>query len=942
MADEPNWDFFDEPDAGTVQDTGHAKLAVPENAGNATSNQTRSSKNLNDGLQRTSSEAKEGIPAHQSDKAQNSLLTAHAEEDTPSIIRETAKDREEVANRRTRQPSAPLSTGEVRKKLFPHDIGCDPNHVRQNNAIGHQRRSLLEPTSHTTEHRPDVTVADSRYNANGLFWFGTKDEETVKTDFKDRDANVPRVGIPKKEQSATVPKSVTALASPVSSPSAESTEFDSSDLFSESHPLASPNRLNEDGADCTAALPEPVNDRLDPEAERRIRENVLQLLELLRPMTHDLSSSRLHQPLQRPADPSLPISRDGLLTVAQVMVDQVSQSFFYHDAQVAPLIRPQAVKSDIFEQLHSMYGDAIESDLTQLLAMSADADDIAEGDRVVDLPSPSIRLARGDASVDALPTIQPFWETLGLQPLSGKKSVKAICIHPAGAHIEEGSSSFLQRVSEIYLNCNLGSHVTINIEELTANGLIEWEMGKNSQMNKLCDICENLGLSLAILPPSVENIMVYIINPFEGSSALADICAAFVALFTSFSKACGRVKRQELNLQVVPMSFIASPDTMVFPSQSDYLNLGLELYNRCPLISSPGAAGAAAAAESGAAAMLAEPETNKITFSLTSDTASPFFKDGEMLHLAYSQSVDLRWIVACWSDNLGKIALTMTYCLSHKRSSISRPRSEVIKEMWEISADIMIKARGKWRLSVAHDGPVEAEEINEWSFLANQSTANGSASQCTLTLLTFDEHPPIQFSPSAPQNKPQPPPTAAAAHGKYGTPVSTPSAAAMTSSPEQFTASTPIPPTPGASGLLTAPTPPDQSSQSQAHGFDAITDPDATLVNLTDECWSLILPFGLNNSHSSLDSRPALRSGFLLKRRGPRDSDGLVALGVNLIYTSADPTKAEQKALLREILGQWRGLHTLTRTKGLGGPDSVLPWHVRTVMKGCKAVSDVL
>jgi mediator of RNA polymerase II transcription subunit 13, fungi type len=938
MADEPNWDFFDEPDADTVQDTGRLELDESEKGGNIRADHSYSSENPNDDFENNSSKSNGGVGSHQPDKAHESDSITHTEDDLLSIPRDAAKGPERVETRQTGRMSAPLSPIEIRKKLFPHAAGQDPNHVRQNNAIRHQRRSLLETTSHPNDHQPDLKVADTRYYANGLFWFDTKDGMAIKTDLTEHHLGVPRVGIPKKERSATVSKSVTAFDSPVSPPLAESTDFDSDDLFSESHQLGSLNKLKEDGADSIAALPGPVDNRLDPEAENGIREEVLDLLELLRPEINEHSFSRLHQLLQRHANPSLPISRHGLLTVAQVMVDQVSQSLFYDDAPGIPSTRSQAVQIDISGQLHSIYGDTTEPDLTQLLAISASPEDIAEGNIVMDVPSPSIRLARGDATVDALPTIQPFWETLGLQPLSGKKSVKAICIHPVGTHIEEGCTSFLQRLSEIYLNCNLGIHGTINIEGLTGNGLIEWDMGMNCQMSKLCDVCERLGLSLATLPVSAENIIVYIVNPFEDRSALADICAAFVALFTNFSKACGKVKQQELNLQVVPMSFIASPDAVVFPSQAEYLNLGLEVYNRCPLTNSSGTA-----ADSGAAVMLAEHATNKIMFSLTSDAVSPFFKDREMLHLAYSQSLDFRWIVACWTDKVGKVALTMTYCLSQKGSSVSRPRSEVIKEMWEISADIMISARGKWRLSVAHDGPVEPEEINEWLFLANESASNGSA-QCTLTLLTFDEYPSIQFSPPAPLSKRQPPPTAAAAaaYGKYGTPASTPSAAAMASSPEQLTASTPFPPTPGASNPLAAPTPPEQGSQSQAHGFDVTTDPDATLVNPIDDCWSVILPFGLNNSHSSLNSRPALQSGFLLKRRGHSDSDGLVELGVNLILTCSNPTKAEQNILLREILGQWRGLYTLARTKGLGGPDSVLPWHVRTAIKGCKAVSGVL
>jgi mediator of RNA polymerase II transcription subunit 13, fungi type len=812
--------------------------------------------------------------------------------------------------------------------------------VPQTNGSRPNRRALLQSHFDSNLFQPGLNIADSRYNATGFFWFEPKEGEIPRGgDSADPTLSIPRVGIPKKERIVHVPEIRRDSEPPESSSSAEGTDFDSSEFFSDSNKRDTPDKLNGDETESLAVSPQPTDETLDSETESRIREEVASLLELLRPEVNEQMAWRNHQPLQRQSSPSLAMSREKLLPVAQVMVDQLSQGLFYCDCPTpsSPESEPRGL--DMVQQLQSIYGDATELDLAKLADLSTPIQDSVDGNGLAESPSPFIRLGRADVSVQSLPTIQPFWETLGLQPISGKKNITAICIHPAGTHIGEGSSAFLQRLGEIYLNCNLGSHNIGSLEDVTSNGLIEWHVEKKPRMDELLKICERLGSSLTALPSSAENVMIYMINPYEDKVALADICNSFVALFTKYAKACGKSRGSEVNLQIIPMSFIASSDTVVIPSQAEYLSLALEVYNRCPVTNPSGAI-----AESGAAVMLGEPIPKNITFNLTSDATSPLSKDGEILHLAYSQSVDLRWITASWTDNLGKTALTMTYCLRQKGSSASRPRSEVIKEMWEISHDIMIKTRGKWRLSVAHDGAIGPDEINEWLFLANPNASSGAGAHCILTLLTFNEQPSIQFFPPTPQSKPQPLAVATAA-GKYGTPASTPSAGAMISSPEQLTASTPIPPTPGASGLLTAPTPPDQSSQSQPHGFDTTTDPDATLIDPRDECWSLVLPFGLNNSRSPLDSLPALQSGFLLKRYGPHDSDGLVALGVNLVYASSEdttPTKAEQKALLRDVIVRWRGLYTLARTKGLGEEGVVLPWHVRTAVRGCRAVSEAL
>ena len=939
MADEPNWDFFNEPDPEMTENTDHAALDIPENVASAVAeDRTFGRIQIEQRLvepENVLHKNNHDVGRSELDQIRDSKSMPLGRDGTMHTVRDRSKGPEMAESRPAGLTSQPLSPTEVRKKLFTSMASQNPYAVQQTNAAQPNRRSLLDNHWNSNVFQPDLKATDRRYRTNGSFWFEAKGAEcSSATNSAEQHLTMPRIGIPKKEQSASGTESPSGSEPPESTSSAE--DFDSSEFFSESNKRDSPDRSNQVEADALPVSPQPAEDILDSDTESRIREEMVEILALLRSDFNEHLFAETHEPLQRHYHPSLPVSREKFLTVTQVLVDQVSQSIFHSVCPDNYLPLSETRHLDTFQQPRSIYGDATELDVAKLAEMSTGSQGAAEENGLEESPSPFVRLARADANLDALPTIQPFWETLGLQPVSGKKNITALFIHPAGKHIEEGSLAFLQRISDLYANCNLGCHTTATLQDVTSNGLVEWDFGKESRMHELLQICERLGSSLSTIPSSTESLIIYIVNPFKDRTGLADICSAFVALYTTYAKACGKSKGNKLNLQIIPMSFIASSDKMVIPSQAEYLSLALEVYNRCPLRSSNGAV-----AESGSAVRLAEPVPKHITFNFTSDATSPLFKDGETLHLAYSQSVDHRWLTACWTDNLGKTALTMTYCLCQKGSTASRPRSEVIEELWGISQDIMINTRGRWRLLVAHEGPVEPDEINEWCFLANQQASTGSAAQCVLTLLTFDRHPSIQFCPPASHSKPQPPPTATT--GKYGTPASTPSAAvAMTSSPEQFTALTPIPHTPGTSGLLTAPTPPDQSHQAQIHGFDTTRDPGATLLDPSDECWSLVLPFGLNNSNSPLDSRPALLSGFLLKRRGPLDSDGLVSLGVNLIYTSADTaTKAEHKAVLKKVIDQWRGLHTLARTKSLGGSGSVLPWHVRTAIVGCRAVSEV-
>jgi mediator of RNA polymerase II transcription subunit 13, fungi type len=950
MADEPNWDFFDEPDVDMMQEAEEVDFEVPEKVTqHSISNLDHTADLRNTTLDVVDPSRPDIAHTNEMETQDSHGLPVPQEDFRSSDGSMKVEAFSEVAKARAASP--PLSPADVRKKLFPNMAGNVPGPLQQKDADALHRRSLLDDRLQKNDFQPDLRIADDRYSASGLFWFDPEGaNEGPKTKVEGIQTGIPVMGLPRKKPAVSTQRDADEPEPPSpSSSSPEDTDFDSSEFFSDHEKNPSPGKRDGYLGESIPASPEAVEDALDADTESKFREEVGRLLDILRPEINEQDVSSSHRSLRKPSVPTLPVTREDFLTVAQVLVDQVSQGFFDFGFHSPSTTESLSRHEEIFGQIKSVYKDATELGLHKLAEVCVGPEISDEDKQLVEIPSPFIRIARGETELDALPTIQPFWETLGLQPVSGKKNIAALCIYPSATHVQEGSVAFLQRLSDIYATCNLGSHTTSNLSEVTGTGLFGWEIRRENPMLELLEICERLGTSLNSLGSSAENVMIYVVNPFPDRSAVADICGAFVSLYTKYAKVCGNIKRYELNLQIIPLSFIASADTVVVPSQGEYLALAFEIYNRCPPTDS-----SVTIAASGAAVTLAPPTHTEIAFSRTPDATSPLSKGGESLHLAYTQSIDKRWITACWTDKLGNVALTMTYCLRQKGSSMFRPRSDVIKEMWETSFDIMSKTRGQWRLFIARDGPIEPDEINEWTFLSNQTSSSTNTSQCILTLLTFNITPSIQFFPPSlppPQSK-QLPPTSTTA--KYGTPVSTPQAI-IASSPEQpyYTASTPLPPT---SGLLTAPTPPDQSSTSpshQPHAFpsnpDTTTDPDATLLDPTDDCWSLTLNFGLNNSHSPLEARPALLSGFLLKRRGPMDSDGVVALGVNLIHTSTSaPTdagsgKAGHKDVLRDIIAEWRGLYNLSKTKGLATPrEGVLPWHVRTAVRGCEAVADVL
>ena len=158
------------------------------------------------------------------------------------------------------------------------------------------------------------------------------------------------------------------------------------------------------------------------------------------------------------------------------------------------------------------------------------------------------------------------------------------------------------------------------------------------------------------------------------------------------------------------------------------------------------------------------------------------------------------------------------------------------------------------------------------------------------------------------------------------TPAATPNPSGSAPSPDQAA----NPPTPGGAPV-NAPTPTDVFLEAD----------EASISDACDESWAVVLSHRLNCSAHVTEYRPALASGYLLRRKGPTDGDGAFTLNVNLLYTRRPSSLHE--ALLKEILGMYRGLATLARCKGTRHvQQNTLPWHIATAIMGQETLSNVL
>jgi mediator of RNA polymerase II transcription subunit 13 len=150
--------------------------------------------------------------------------------------------------------------------------------------------------------------------------------------------------------------------------------------------------------------------------------------------------------------------------------------------------------------------------------------------------------------------------------------------------------------------------------------------------------------------------------------------------------------------------------------------------------------------------------------------------------------------------------------------------------------------------------------------------------------------------------------------------------------------------------------------------------PDATLVDVSDETWALVLQHRLHNTHSLVAHCPALASGLLVRRGGPLHDERPVSLAVSILYYAPSPAvapgpgpdpgpgftqqqqqrKQQQQQHLRDVLAMYRGLAVVAQFKrvivvapaGEGGDEcamrNVVPWHLAAAIRAQEALSSLM
>lgn len=529
----------------------------------------------------------------------------------------------------------------------------------------------------------------------------------------------------------------------------------------------------------------------------------------------------------------------------------------------------------------------------------------AKSNPIFPLPSPHLQLRRSDSRLSVLPSALPFWDVLGLAPRGNSKQVTSLCVFPKAVGMSESADLFLENIRSAYETRRLGSHERLNIEGC-ANGLLPIELGgqatrfaSDQGLSVIREALFQVANQLASSTADSTNFTVYFVYDPESPDILVPICSAFHSMFEVYRNAmAGKTASNELVLQLVPLSFVSARTHLVVLPPTEYTRLAMEVYDRC-FDFQAGVASPSVAIE--------PPLPRTIDFKLTANPSASLLQENSCLQIAYAQSIDDRWITAAWSDNTGSEQMTASYCLGRPDAPLTRQFSDIAHEIWETTLDIIASKKVHWRIVIAKCGVMEAQDVRFWKGLS-ETERNA---QISLTILSVDTQPALQLLPPGLSI----PASALAAQSTfYTTPVSTPQPPSILS-PDQ-------------SGSTPTATPTDGTGELKI-------EPDATLIDLTNQSYGAVLAHRVNNSNSPLDVRPTAISGYLIKRTGASTSDIPAVMEVNIVWTDINPRLAENP--LKEILAWYSGLATLARTRGVVDPvKDTRPWHIAAAEKAVR------
>ena len=605
---------------------------------------------------------------------------------------------------------------------------------------------------------------------------------------------------------------------------------------------------------------------------------------------------------------------------------------------------------------------------------------------IIPLTASFVRANRGDCLWEMAPTALDFWETLGLGPVSGAKDIRQVCLAPDNAALELPIAGFLQNLKAAYEGCKFGSMILgtelggdANASDAALTRPVTFDDQKEAPLAAALQAywyaCASMGAELSTIAfdEPGRTIVVSMISPFPSATdeetALSRqfLSACFLNLHKAYRAATARHMKSEkknksqstmsdIDFKVLPIEFVASSSGLVVLTAKQMSLLARELYDWCPPSSNVVSESSPLSNAAAPSVELVAPLPKRIGFQLTADPPADLLHEASVLHVAYTTSADGKWTNVVWHDNTGRYTNSNAFCLQ------GRSFGEIALEVWKCTVEL-IKAREViWRIFIVTTGSdgIERSRANCWKDIIAQHTERKQV--LSVTLLHFQPDLALSIIP---------PPDSQFGQGTGSgapTPAATPLPGVSTASPD--TVGT------GNTTITAPPTP----APSEAASGTIEADPEAHLIEIEDETWSMLIerdvastlrPLPTNwtrpTASSQQENIEALAHGVLIKRGATNSSSNTSnssktrpypCAGASLAWTLRVRPKSERQGtgerpnvdegsarhaevMLREVMGMYRNLGLLSRVKGLDAT-GLTPVHIIAAARGAEGLNGLL
>ncbi|GAB5587738.1 mediator of RNA polymerase II transcription subunit 13 [Umbelopsis nana] len=407
------------------------------------------------------------------------------------------------------------------------------------------------------------------------------------------------------------------------------------------------------------------------------------------------------------------------------------------------------------------------------------------------LRPPNVVVGRQDEWIEGSPQILSFWEKLRLEPYSTKKNVVYFALCPDGEGLEGMVINFFKDLSAVFEVCLLGTHHPgvagdrkRGVVPIQLLDKIDNEDAAERRLRSYRHAAQRLGAAIGSMGLEGVYYVIYMINPFSHSSSLLDLSQCFQNLVVAFNtSALGTTfsdkTRPRLVMQLIPMEHILRPTAFGGYTKFGLKEIAFSVYSKCAMIverahQQSRAEDLQAVTELYAPAfVLAKPPPSSIQYS-TKNAYNPFPSSLEhdvTMHVAYTFSLDNRWVIAVWIDARGEM---IDFMVLQVNGHIREPdwHLNAIKEIWERTKHICGRAGFIWKFTIGKLGLMFGNELSDWITTINNVE--------NVSIIAVDYDSPFRVShdsepPAAPDSSNTPSSSSGAPTPETFTPGATPS-----------------------------------------------------------------------------------------------------------------------------------------------------------------------